>query len=185
MSRSLHVIQTTAKVAHVVCRVLYVLTIVGGVFSLVGFVLLAALQGVTLDGKTVAMLVQEREGMHIGTAIASCLVGAIGCAVACVLFRMAIPYLAEEMADGTPFTAHGAQKLRRLGLFSIVLPLGGEIVSATVSAVCQLIYPASAAVTTDGVNLLFGLALILFSYVLSYGAEREESRKTEQNDNED
>lgn len=185
MSRSLHVIQTTAKVTHIVCRVLRVLAIIGTIGSLVGFVLLLALQGVSIGGETVAAIVERKEGVPIGAAIVSCLTGAVSSAAAFLVLHVAIPYLSEELADGTPFTASGALHMRKLGIVATVVPLCRETLNGILSAIFTLIYPAADIVYGGGADIGGGLLLILLSFVFAYGAERDALIKEEENANND
>lgn len=89
-----------------------------------------------------------------------------------VLFWMAHLYLKHEQADGTPFTMDGANRLKRLGIHMIVLPLVAEIATEVVHACFGMNRQGA---WCDGFVLL-GIVLILTSMVLRYGAELERMR---------
>ena len=89
-----------------------------------------------------------------------------------VLFAMAHLYLKCEQADGTPFTMDGANRVKRLGIRMIVLPLVAEIVAKVIDACFGLDRQGA---WRDGF-LLLGVVLILASLVLRYGAELEQKQ---------
>lgn len=81
-------------------------------------------------------------------------------------------YLKHEQADGTPFTKKGAQRLKKLGIRCIYIPIITLSVSASIAA-----WQGVTDLDIDG-NLpstIFGIGLILVSLVFRYGAELEES----------
>ena len=78
-----------------------------------------------------------------------------------------------EQADGTPFTKHGAEQMKHLGICTIVLPLVAAILVAIVRELFGLLQNAGA----DWGNLsslTMGIVLILASLIFRYGAELEE-----------
>ena len=89
-----------------------------------------------------------------------------------ILLGFAHHYLKHEQEDGTPFTEKGAQRLKKLGIRCIYIPIIAFSVSAAIA-------------TWQGVTNLdiggnlpstvFGIGLILVSLVFRYGAELEES----------
>ena len=52
-----------------------------------------------------------------------------------VLSRFAAGYFAQALADGTPFRAESARSLLRLGILTICIPLGTQIL-AEIAARC-------------------------------------------------
>ena len=89
-----------------------------------------------------------------------------------ILFVFALRYCKAEQADGTPFTQHGADRILRLGILTIVLPLVAAILSAIVCEVLPL--PLDAVRDWGNLDsLTVGIALILTSLIFRYGADLE------------
>lgn len=90
------------------------------------------------------------------------------------LFCFAYRYFRQEQAEGTPFTQSGAERIKRLGIRTIVLPL----VAAILSAVFYELFGLSHTGLADWNNLAsitMGIVLILASLIFRYGAELEEN----------
>ncbi len=87
---------------------------------------------------------------------------------ACVVEGFICSYLKGVLADGTPFTYEGAKKLRRVGIIGLALPIGTAMLSAFILA------PTFFSGTDTTVSLTAGIAYILLSYLLEYGAAIEE-----------
>lgn len=88
------------------------------------------------------------------------------------LFFFTHRYLKQELADGTPFTETGAEQVKSLGIKTIVMPLVAAIISAVVCECFAMSHPSDRG---NGVTLVLGIALILFSLILRHGAELRES----------
>ena len=89
-----------------------------------------------------------------------------------ILLVFAMRYFKMEQADGTPFTQRGADRLMRLGVLVIVLPLVAAILSAIAYKCLSLTQNA----VRDWENLssiAMGIVLILASLIFRYGAELE------------
>ena len=92
------------------------------------------------------------------------------------LLVFALRYFKLEQADGTPFTQHGADRVLRLGILTIVLPLVAAILSALV---CEFLTLPQDAVRDWGNlgSLTMGIVLILVSLIFRYGAELETQKQ--------
>lgn len=92
------------------------------------------------------------------------------------LLVFALRYFKSEQADGTPFTQRGADRVLRLGILTIVLPLVAAILSAIV---CELLtLPQDAVRDWGNLNsLTMGIVLILASLIFRYGAELEAQKQ--------
>lgn len=88
-----------------------------------------------------------------------------------ILYLFAYRYFKAEQTDGTPFTHSGADRIRRLGIQSIVLPLVAVILAAVISSSLGL--PENME-WSNGFSVMLGIVLILASVVFHYGAELEE-----------
>lgn len=90
------------------------------------------------------------------------------------LFFFANRYFKQELADGTPFTLAGARQVKSLGIKTIVMPLVAVIISAVIYECFDLARPGD---WGNGTAVVLGIALILFSLVLRYGAELREGKE--------
>ena len=88
-----------------------------------------------------------------------------------VLLTLFYRYFTAEAADGTPFTIGGAERVKRLGLCSIVFSVVSMGITDTIYEEAGL----SAWHNFDNADgVMLGVCLILLSLVLKYGAELEE-----------
>ena len=95
-----------------------------------------------------------------------------------ILLVFALDYFKVEQADGTPFTQRGADRIFRLGILNIVVPLVAAILSALVCEILAL--PQDAVRDWGNLNsLTMGIVLILASVIFRYGAELETQRLPE------
>ncbi len=86
---------------------------------------------------------------------------------------MSVRYLKYELADGTPFTARGAARLKTFGILSIVLPIAAAVVSAVIYACLGEEDSGSFSVS---VNIGMGVFLLMPALVMRYGAGVEQRR---------
>ena len=94
-----------------------------------------------------------------------------------LLFAYAYKYLSQELIDGTPFTEMGVIMVRKLGTKLIVMPIVAAVIAATIYAS----FGIDAAEPDNGASVVMGIALILVSMILRYGAELEQSNKGQEN----
>ena len=165
MSKSLKILQTVAKVARIVCKVLFILCVVGACGSLVGFI-----------ATLIVGPLFETSGMSpLSTSILDYVVGLFSCAGEAILFRMGERYFEHELAAGTPFTKRGAKELFRWGIASIIVSLAVSVASAIVVGIVSVF--SSSAVEPDitmSWSLGTGLTMLLLSVIFEHAAELAE-----------
>ncbi len=174
MSKSLSILQTIAKVARIVCKVLFILCIIGGAGCLVGLVVSLILGPIF-----------EATGMFaLRMSAMGCVVGLVTCVGEAILFYMGERYFEHELAAATPFTQEGAKELFRLGIASLIISLSVSVISATVFGILLIFSPAlPEADISMSWSLGTGLTLLLLSVIFRYGAELREQNhepKTEE-----
>ena len=169
MSKSLSILQTIAKIAKIVCKVIFILCIVGGVGCLLGLLAFLILGRATVDGFDVL------GGEPFLTGAMGCITGVIACAGEAVFAYFGERYFARELAAGTPFTHEGAKEIFRLGMISIIVSLAISVASGIVTAIFMLASPNMADWDLSmSMSIELGLALLLLSVVFRYGAEISE-----------
>ena len=179
MKSSLQTIQTLAKIAKVLCKIVFVFCIVGAVGCLLGICSLAL--GITgalkIGGVTIHGLIEQNAGVTLGTMYASMAAGLILCTAEAFLAEIAGNYFRHVLEVGTPFTTQGADELKRLGIWTIVLPLVAAIVAAVIYAAFDL--PQGSVEWSNLTSLGLGIVLILASLIFRYGAELEAGNASE------
>lgn len=172
--KSLQTVQKTFRVFQVLTKIAMFLSFVWAGLAVLG--LLCAMvwyHGGTVVGAEQPMLYALTETGGLAEMTGVLLTDTIFALTDGILLALALSYFRAEQADGTPFTKRGAQKIRALGIRTIVLPLVAAILAAVVCAVFDLPLDAGG----DWGNLTsvtMGIALILASLVFRYGADLEE-----------
>lgn len=171
MMRSSITIQKTFRVFHTLTKIAMILS-----FICAGLAHLGTLCGIvwyhggTVIGADREMLLTLTGTDGLREMIAVLWVYTIVALTDGILLVHALGYLKMELADGTPFTHRGADRIRGLGIRTIVLPLVAAILIAVVYAVFDL--PGNAVNHWDNAySVTMGIVLILASLIFRYGAE--------------
>ena len=91
-----------------------------------------------------------------------------------ILLAFAYRYLKSEQQYGTPFTRHGAEKIKRAGIKAIIFSLVAIAVSETVFVVCEL--PAYAIEGRGNFYAIaLGIILIFCLLIFRHGAGSEKN----------
>lgn len=171
MSKYLSWIQTIAKVGKIVCKVLFILCLVGAIGSLVGLVSILALETASL--LDLGFLSEEKGENFFSLSVFSCINGVITCVGMAILTRMGERYLENEMKAGTPFTEEGSRELFRFGIATLIVSAATSVASSIALGIVSLLNqtPIEAFDATSGLSIEFGLLWLLLSLVFRYGAE--------------
>ena len=157
--KTLQIIQTVSKIAGIVCKVISVFCIVGFCLCIVGIVSMAVgAPAMQFGGVTFESMMQHNTEMSTGSLYAAMAAGAVVCAGECVLTKFAAHYLTRELKDGTPFTSGGARELLRLGILSLCIPVGTQVIAQIIET---------------------GALLIVLALVCRYGAEMTAQKPAE------
>lgn len=92
----------------------------------------------------------------------------------CILSTFTYRYFTLELKEGTPFTSIGADKVRQLGIITIVISL---ISTWIIDIIYEMINISAGNRFDDAGGIVFGIFLILLSTVIRYGAELEQEKK--------
>ena len=166
MSKNLTIVQKISKVLGILSKIGYIMSIVGLVCCIVGLVL-SVVGGISTQ-------FAQKFDITMKQVIGYCLAGLVICIVSVVVTKAHKDYFEMEQKVGTPFTAEGAKSFRTLGIMNIVAPLVCIIAVAIIRSVFKINFDYSA----DG-SFGTGIAMILLSFVLAYGAELEEKKVSE------
>ena len=182
MKTTLDTIQTISKVGRVLCKIVFVCSLAGAIGSFVGILALALgiVGAVQLGHVTIHSILSESAGMTLGTLYAAMAEGCLLCIGEAFLAKIAETYFRHELAAGTPFTTEGAAELKRLGLWTILLPLGTLIAVNLVHLVFSIFFQDIADIQTyDFSSIGLGIGFLVVSVLCKHGAEAASSKAPE------
>lgn len=165
--KSLETVQKWMNAFRIICKILLIICIVGGVLCILGATFGERAMGTvaTYGDVSIVGLIDE-DGINAGVLRAVLTCAVVGCVSLAVLFGIAAKYLKRELADGTPFTYDFSKNMRTLAILALVLPIASDFISSFI---------ANAAGLTDEVGTKFDIipVLLLFaaSAVFKYGAD--------------
>lgn len=180
-SNTLKTIQTLAKIGKIVSKILYICSIVGFCFCIVGIVSLAlGAPTFKLGGVTLETFLFDKAGKTAGTLYAAMIAGAVFCACECVLAGCTVRYLDRELADGTPFTRSGAKALQKVGILTVCLPIAAQIAAQIAQTILSKVMPGVEPLDPEGTSSVsVGVMMILTALVFRYGAELNEAKQAQ------
>ncbi len=182
MSKSLHTIQTLARLGRIFSQIIFVCCIVGAVGCCAGLVALLGINSLTLGGRDLTAMIIMGSNTGMETLVFACIAGLIACVAECVLSKFANIYFKHELAAGTPFTMEGSKEILRLGILTIAIPLGTLILQGIVYAIFEVFYPGTQQINMeDMASVGMGIMFILASVIFQYGAELGENKRLEDN----
>ena len=175
---TLKTIQTLAKIGKVFSKIIFVCCIVGFCGCIVGIVSLAlGAETFKLGGVTIHSMIENEAGLNLPTLYASMAVGLRFCAAEAVLCKFAEAYFKHELANGDPFTLRGAKELLRLGILTIVIPLGTVIVCSIGVSIADNMVPGIDKLSIGEFSSVgLGVMMIVLSLFCRYGAELNEGK---------
>ena len=170
---TLKTIQTLSKIGRILSKIVYICCVVGFCGCIIGIVSLGLGGEVfKLGGVTIHSIIDSHSHMSMPALYTAMAVGIVLCAAEAVLSKFAELYFKNELADGTPFTMRGAKELMRLGILTIIIPLGMVIVCSIGVAIADNFFPEIEKLSYDGyASVGLGVMMILLSLFCRYGAE--------------
>ena len=171
--KTLKTIQTVSKIGKVLSKIVFILSLVGGIGCIVGLLCVAVIpDGIKLGGLTIRGIVEKDGTFSTASVMTKAAVGAILCAGEAVLSKIASNYFTHEVAAGTPFTFDGAKELIRLGICTICIPIGTSIVAGIVYSMMILLTKDAANINFDsGFSVGLGIMFIIAGLLCRHGAE--------------
>lgn len=170
------------KIMMGICKVLGILAKIGFVCCIVGTVFCAVGVSVLVISKNIQPLTNDYladVGYDFNSAMATCIAGLFACIGGIIVEKLCCNYFKMVRSTGTPFTVESAESFRSLGIFVICVPIVLSIISAVVFAIFKTSPKTLDLNMASGIPS--GIVMLLFSFVLGYGAELAE--KNADNDN--
>ena len=173
-NKTLKTIQNLTKLGRILSKIVFIFCIVGASLCFVGFVSMSlGVKALSIGGVTFESILKVEADVSVGTVYATMACGMLFCVGEGVLAKFAEHYFKRALADGTPFHLEGARELFRLGILTIVIPLGTQMLAGIVHAVYAQLMPAVAPLNVDGFDsVALGVMFIVLSFVCRYGAEQ-------------
>ena len=182
--KSLQTIQKLSKLAKVLCKIVFICSIVGASCCALGIITLALIPGDLVVGDvTFHAMVEKSAEMSIGTCYGSMAVAIILCAGEAVISKIAENYFKNELIAGTPFTFDGAKELIRLGIINICVSVGSAIIASIVYEVFKLLFTGVEKLDlSNATSIGLGITFIIVGVIFRYGAElnAQSQEKTEE-----
>ncbi|MBR2278722.1 MAG: hypothetical protein IJ872_05860 [Eubacterium sp.] len=184
--KALNTIQTISKIAKVISKIIFICSIVGLCLCIAGIISLAiGTEGLKLGGVTIQGILQDKGDISDGTLYAGLARAIVYCIGTIFISKFSELYFKKELEAGTPFTFDGAKEMLRLGILSVCITIGQEIIASIVYSVISNTHtdvaPMSEIDASGGVAT--GIALIVISLICKYGAELIHNKTEENNEN--
>ena len=179
--KTLQTIQKLSKIGKVLCKIVFVFCIVGFCFCAVGIASLAlGAETIKIGSITLESLLETEAELTMGTLYTSIIVAMILCSGKAVLAKFAEYYFKGEIEDGTPFNQERAGELKQLGILTICIPIGTQIVAEMVYAALSYIWGNTVPLELDNSgSVTLGIMFIVMSLICKYGAEKLDILKNE------
>ena len=181
--KTLNIIQKLSKIGKVLSKVMFIFCIIGFCGCIVG-ILSMALGAPTLKigGVTLESILNTEAEVTVGTVYAAMAASMILCAGEAVLAKFAEHYFKRGLTDGTPFNLEGAKEMQRLGILTICIPIGAQIIAEIVYAVMEQTIQSVAPLRLDSAgSVALGVMFIVMSLICRYVADMYEESKTTRN----
>lgn len=176
-NNTLKTIQIFVKVAKVLSIIVFVCCLIGGIGSALGIITLALIpEGFQIGDITFKSFVEETAHTTIGTCYATMAASIIICAGEAVLSKFAEKYFNHELEIGEPFSFDVAKEMITLGILTIAIPLGTNIVASIVYAIMKAVLENVASFDSDllsGISISLGLMFVVVGLLCRYGAENK------------
>lgn len=172
--KSLKIIQVLAKIARILCKILFIVCIVGASFSLLGLISLPLSFNFEIsEGKTLIEYFNE-QNLSAASAITSCAVALFTCGVGIFLSKYNELFYKRELDIGTPFKMEVVNDMRRVALVNIIVNISVYGAAAIAIAIVQRFYPDVKGMDNSFVgSVSYGLTLLLISLFCEYSAEKD------------
>lgn len=174
---SLATFQKLAKVGRVLCKIIFICSIVGAIGCTIGAIVFGIVgdSSIRINGLTLHGLIEKEAGVSMATTLAAIIVAGISCMFEIYLAKVGERYFTNELEAGTPFTMEGAQELKKFGIKAIVVPVIAGFVNSAAMAIVMFIFDEKNNWDYDGgVSIGIGIMLLVMSVLCKAGAEKFE-----------
>ena len=176
--KSIRIIQVLAKIARVICIIVFVCSIVGAVGCMVGLIVLPLCKDIVVsDGKTLAELLIEKD-MPLYKVYCALAVGLTSCGVSIFLAKYNELFYKREIEIGTPFNKEVVRDMRKTAIVNIITSLVLVIACSIAVAVVSNINKADMSFKFEYFSSIgYGITLLILSLFCDYGAELNQKQE--------
>ena len=170
MSKALSNILTIFKVAKIVAKVIFILTIVVGAIDCL---LVCSLP---LVGDTLLTSFFYEKPIDLPTTYLARTVGLITCAGEAVLAFLAQRYFGNVLEAKTPFTQEGSKECFRLGVGALIVSVATSLAAGITIGIFQIMFSTVPELDSgESISLSTGLFFMFLSLIFKHGAEVQAS----------
>lgn len=173
---TLKTIQTLAKIAKIVSKIVFICCIIGicgCIIGIIGFAIGAEV--LKINGINIEEFLQNEAEISSGTLYCYMAAGIFICLGESVVAKFAEIYFRHEISQGTPFSKEGVTELFRLGILTICMPLAAIIFAdITQSIIAHAIENAVVLELNGSTSIGTGLSFLILSLLCKLGAEQRE-----------
>lgn len=166
-------IQKVSRLGQILSKIVFIFCIIGAAGCVAGIVgLIFIPDGYTIGKITIHSVVEKSDDISTGTCYAAMAVAIVFCIGEAILAKIAERYFTHELAAGTPFTFEGAKEMRRLGFFTICIPVASILLSSIVYAVMTVAFSDVEELHLNNtLSIGLGIMFIVMSLLCQHGAE--------------
>ena len=179
--KTLKTIQTISKVSKIICEIVFICCLVGGIGCALGIISLALIpESFKIGDVTFKNFVEQSADVSLGTCYASMAAAIVICAGEAVLAKIAQKYFVNELKAGNPFTFDGSKEMMVLGIYTICIPLGSNIIASIVYGILKAVLENVDKFDSDilsSVSVGLGIMFVVTGLLCRYGAELKESKE--------
>ena len=171
--KSLRIIQILAKIARVICIIVFVCSIIGAVGCISGLIALPLTQdAIVIDGKTLAEYLLEKD-IPIEKAYAAMATGLASCGVSIFLSKYNELFFKREIELGSPFNDEIVKRMRKVAIVNIVVSLVLSVACAISISIVENVTKINMSFRFDYFSSIgYGISLLIISLFCDYGAEK-------------
>lgn len=180
--KTLNTIQTLSKIGKVLSKIIYICGIIGAVGCAVGMISLpfTDTEILKIGDVTIHGFIADHSDIELNSLYPFMTGVMVICIGQAVTAKFAERYFAHELTAGTPFTLTGAKELLRLGIVTICVPLGTQILAHIVSdIIAEIIDCGEVFKLNDIDSVALGVMFIVMSLLCRYGAEVQTQKHEE------
>lgn len=168
-------IQKMSKLGRVLCTIVFVFCMIGIISSIVGIAALAiGMENIKMGAFTIKSIIKYESHASLDTAKIHMATAIILCSGEAVIAKFAEHYFKGELQDGTPFNMERAKELTRLGIITIGVSIGTEIVAEIIYEIMSFLFGNVGSLNIGNWgSVSVGIAFIIISLLCRYGAEIE------------
>ena len=170
---ALGVIQKLAKIGKILSKIVFIFSLIGGIFCIVGLSLAWMPQSIKIGGASLNNIVDKSADFTIANCYAALISGLIFCIGEAVIAKMAELCFKLELEKGTPFDFDVAKKLLKLGIHIIWITIVAAVCAGIARSIISLSFGSIKDMDFDGFSQIsLGITFIITSLLCKCGAEQ-------------